>query len=81
MQLSFALVAHAAVSRRPHNSRHALDVLGGDAAWLLMLDALGLHAHAAIGTTDIGHAFYKRRIAAASDQWWRGRYRFGIARD
>jgi hypothetical protein len=46
-----------------------------------MLDALGLHAHAAIGAADIGHAFYKRRIAAACDQWWRGRSGFGIARD
>jgi hypothetical protein len=53
------------VSRK---DQHELDVLCGHAAGLLVPNALGLHAHAAIGAADIGHAFYKQRIAPAYDR-------------
>jgi len=46
-------------------------MLGGDAAGLVMLNALGLHAHAAIGAADIGDPFDKLRIAVHGRPWER----------
>ena len=56
-------------------------MLGGHTAGLLVLNALGLHAHAAIGAANIGHTFNEWRIAAAYDERLSERSGIGIARD
>jgi hypothetical protein len=54
-------------------------VIGGDAAGLLVPDALRLHAHASIAAADSGDALNARRIAAAQHRRRRQCRRFGVA--